>query len=142
MFANLPALVGLLVLFFTSWNMVCLYANYRRAKKIGLHVLVSPANAANPIWQFILAPVVYPWAKWLEWDAIICSVFTWQNEYRYKMHEKYGMVFVVVNPATITVLVADGMGVKNIFADYKSFSKPHKFYRMNMPVKSTFVQSH
>jgi hypothetical protein len=33
-----------------SWHLLCIYSNYKQARRIGLPIIITPINAMNPVW--------------------------------------------------------------------------------------------
>lgn len=123
-----------LALPFIAWNLqraYSLYRNYLAARKLGIPILVTPVGWQDDLW--ILTWYNFRWIKrlpnflswWYEY-----SHFCWSQDFRWKPHEKYGDVFVIVAPGGNEIMVNDPQACYNVQAHYKQWTKPDNMYEI------------
>lgn len=124
-------LIATITLGLCSWSMINLLQNYRKARKIGLPILITPILVHHPIWQLtenfvvpILERIPFGITNFLRY-----SIRGWNFNDRYYLHEKHGGAFIVVSPDVTQVVVADATAAEDIFFRRKDFVKAHNLYK-------------
>lgn len=113
------------------WSTSSLLKNYIKARKLNLPIIISPLNPGNPVWVLFHQRLL-PYLKSSPWDItgfVRYIYFGWSYHDKYRIHEKLGPAFVVVNPSTIELYIADGEVIDSIFSRRKDFPKPLAFYK-------------
>ena len=120
-----------IILGLSSWSMINLLQNYRRARRIGLPILVTPVPTSNPLWQLsedLLAPIL----KRLPFGVADFMHYTkrgWHFDDKYYLHEKYGGSFIIVSPDRVQLIVADAAAAEDVFSRRKDFLKSPALYK-------------
>ncbi|KAK3321511.1 cytochrome P450 [Cercophora scortea] len=99
-----------------------LYRNYRNAKLSGLPVLICPFSPDGFPYLIIKVPLkplleLIPICR----PGIQVSIMGWEHADRYTLHEKYGRVFILVNPARNEMWCADPDTAQLILARRREF---------------------
>lgn len=107
------------------WNIVSFSMNYRRARQIGLPIVMVPLSTFNPIWLLVHKQML-PLLMALPWniDYFRYSYAGWTFADKYQIHERLGPAFVQVNPLQIELCVADAKAASAILTRRKDFPKP------------------
>jgi cytochrome P450 len=115
---------------FCSLIIVNLLQNYRRARKIGLPILITPIPFHNPLWQ-LFEPYLAPLLRSLPFgisSVVHYSRRGWQYDDKYRLHAKHGGAFTVVSPDITQVFLADAGAAEELFSRRKDFVKAHSNY--------------
>jgi len=130
-------MVSLLLLFaipFIGFNLhraYCLYRNYLEARKLGIPIVVIPVGFQDDLW--VLTLDYFTWIKYLPnylswWFDY--SRLAWALQLRYRPHEKYGDVFVIVSPGANEIVVNDPQAGYDVQMHYKQWLKPDPLYEL------------
>lgn len=106
------------VLAFVGWSAAAFVRNLCLARRTGLPVLISPVSRMNFIWVIIQEPV-QPLLKRLPFGLGSFNRFatlTWWFKDRYRLHEEYGKVFLIVSPGALELISADPEVTNQIYA--------------------------
>ena len=85
------------------WSLTGLLQNYRRARKIGPPILVTPIPVRNPVWRLsesYIEPILKRSPFGLT-NFLRYSTRGWTFHDKYYLHAKYGAAFIVVRPDVI-----------------------------------------
>jgi cytochrome P450 len=112
------------------WPILSLLKNYRRARKVGLPILVTPIPFGNPLWQLsesYIAPLfkLFPSniTSFMEY-----STRGWYFDDKYRLHSKYGEAFMIVGPDVTQIVIADTGAAEDVLSRRKDFVKAHSLY--------------
>ena len=124
------------------WSAYSLGINYRRARTIGLPILIQPINPLNPFWV-LLYPKLVPVFRLSRVTAYLiqCSYPGWTFDGKYDVHKELGEVFLVVNPGHVQLCVANAAAAESITTRRKDFPKPIKLYSKACP-STLFGENH
>ncbi|QDS75267.1 hypothetical protein FKW77_000853 [Venturia effusa] len=107
-----------------------LIVNYRKARKIGLPILVSPVAAFNPIWWVLgifLFPVMkrmpHPFSSWAQFGNLF-----WHFEDKHRTADRFGPAWILVTPSDITINLSDAKAGDEYLSRTKHFLKPPIIY--------------
>lgn len=119
------------VLIYLLWLTHALYKNYVKACTLNVPVIISPIAPNNPLWIFI-HQYLKPYLKSSPLDITGFTryiYYGWAYDDKYRTHEKLGPAFVVVNPSTVELYIANGEAIDSIFTRAKDFPKPVALYK-------------
>jgi hypothetical protein len=111
---------------YTLYNAFCLYANYVKASKLGLPLVVVPITPDNPLW-FALQTAFGGALRYVPFELFSFTRHCrtgWEFHDRYKTHDQLGDAWVLVTPARIWLYVANAAAVTDIFGRGKDFTRP------------------
>lgn len=128
---SILALGGVLTAIFLLYQTASLCANYSKARKTGVPVIVSPFSMFNPLWiltQASLAPRSWfiPLMRCLpEPLSLFSRVITndWTRENGHYLHQRLGPAFFVVSPGECMLSCADTVANEEIISKYKVWTK-------------------
>ncbi|OAP61380.1 hypothetical protein AYL99_03583 [Fonsecaea erecta] len=107
-----------------------LLVNYQQARKLGIPIVVIPFSWQDDWWIFL-----YPFFRFLRHVPGVGYIFvfsyhSWAQDERYRPHQTYGDVFVIVSPRKNEIVVNDpGLAVE-LQTQYKSWIKPQPLYEI------------
>ena len=113
------------------WSLTSLLQNYRKAKRVGLPVLVTPITLNNPIW-LLSSSYIEPILKRIPFgltNFVHYSTQAWTFNDKYYLHAKYGAAFIIVSPDVIQVILADAAAAEDVFSRRKAFIKDSATYK-------------
>ena len=128
------------------WTASCVYAlirNYKKARQLGLHVVINFVQPLNPVWALI-SNTFLPLLQKLPFDLDYYFNYTaidWNYRDNYQSHERYGEVFCVVNPKYMEVVVGDAAAIDEIASRRKDFTKPEEFYSRLVDARLALVEN-
>ncbi|PQE22650.1 cytochrome P450 protein [Rutstroemia sp. NJR-2017a BVV2] len=104
----------------------CLGLNYRKARKIGLPLVVLPIDCGNPLWMSVDTTIL-PFFRRLPFrynNFIRFSYRGWEIHDRYRAHQEFGDAFIFVTPGKNWVQVCNVETLTDIFARKTEFIRP------------------
>jgi cytochrome P450 len=107
-----------------------LLTNYKKARKIGLPILVTPVAAFHPIW-WILGPLLFPILRRMPRPFSTWAYYGqpfWHFPDKNKSAEMYGAAWTIVTPTNILVNLHDAEAGNELLSRPKSFLKPPEIY--------------
>lgn len=124
-----------LIAAWSFWSCVALLQNYRKARSIGLPIVIEPISCLNlPCIAFIQfvrgIPALSEVRRIFAYKLMRLSYIGWQFDQGYDIHAKIGPVFTLVTPGSLIVVVADADVAHTIYAKRKDFIKPDQLYRV------------
>ncbi|KAF2993645.1 hypothetical protein E8E14_000795 [Neopestalotiopsis sp. 37M] len=118
-----------LALAYSAWSFVCLEANVRKARALGLPVVRLPIDANNVFW-ILLQPHVWkildrlPF-NWSSYPRFVrYSRRGWYVPARAEAHVYLGPIWALVSPISINVHVADPDAIQDIVTRRGDFQRP------------------
>ncbi|TVY12897.1 Secologanin synthase [Lachnellula arida] len=129
-----PSLLAF-ILPFLGWVLYVLYClalNYKRARKIGLPVVILPIDCGNPLWMSIDTRIL-PFFKRLPFGFRNFTRFNyrgWEIKDRYRAHQALGDAFIFVTPGKIWLQVCNAETIADIFARKGDFTRPTEMLEM------------
>ncbi|KIX96695.1 uncharacterized protein Z520_07414 [Fonsecaea multimorphosa CBS 102226] len=107
-----------------------LVVNYRQARRLGIPVVVIPFSWQDDWWILL-----YPYFRYLRHLPVIGYMFvfsyhSWAQDERYRPHQTYGDVFIVVSPEKNEIVVNDPVAAVELQTQYKSWIKPPPLYEI------------
>jgi hypothetical protein len=125
-------LVGSVLIAYTTWSLVCLEVNYKRASGMGIPLVRLPIDPLNILFQVVESHV------WRVLDALPFKLplptfarYTrraWFFGDKAQSHLRYGPIWALVTPRDIHVQVCDSEANHTIFARRNDFVRPSKMY--------------
>lgn len=108
---------------------VSLTGNIRKAKATGLPYILSPIHELE-LWAWITDPILrWHYRKyllqeqgWPRWARFM--IRDWHYEDKFRAHEEYGPVFLVVTPGGLVCYAADPDVAMSIATQRRTFVKP------------------
>ena len=113
------------------WTLISLLVNYHSARRIGLPIVISPISPLDPLWILSHRRLPLKVLQSLPWGLgtfARCSYMGWSFQDKCAIHQEIGDAFVLVNPGTNEVVVADPKAVHSILGRRKDFIKPAALY--------------
>jgi cytochrome P450 len=114
-----------------SWHLLCIYSNYKQARRIGLPIIITPINAMNPVW-FLTQKWLVPLLQRLPFglgNFVNYSTLAWNYRDKHSLHDQLGDAFTIVGPGENQVIVAEAEAVENITSRRKDFQKSEAMYK-------------
>jgi hypothetical protein len=121
-------LVGLASIY-SIWNFVCLEANVRKARSLGLPIIRLPVDSNNVFWV-LLQPYVWKVLDSLPINGLSYPPFVrfsrrgWYIADRANAHLQLGPIWALVTPVSINVHVADPDAIQDIVTRRGDFQRP------------------
>jgi cytochrome P450 len=115
---------------FLCYPLVKILQNYINARKVGLPILITPFAYLNPV-SALTEPYLGPLLKLIPFGLtkfMDYSTRAWYFTDRYRLHARYGPVFLIVSPGPTRLIVADASATDDILARRKDFVKPKAIY--------------
>lgn len=118
------------------WSFVRLEANVHKARALRVPVVRIPFGGDNHIW-LILQPLL--WAildctpiRWTSYpDFIRFSRRNWHFLEKSKPTERFGTVWALVSPTSISLHFSDPNDIEEIYSRWRSFVRPvHKYRKL------------
>ena len=115
---------------FVAIRSYALIANYLKARKLGIPIIVIPLSWQDSGW-IIIHPHVQRFRNisWLR-KTLTFSYFSWAQDDRHLPHQEYGDVFAVVSPGTTEIVVNDPTMAVEVQSQYKKWLKPGPVYEI------------
>lgn len=135
--ALIPAMFLSLVfstaLIYGGWTLVCLEANVRKARALGVPVVRTPFDVNNQLWV-VVQPLVWkllscipiPWSSYP--DIVRFSHRNWQFLEKSSTSERYGPVWALVCPGGIHLHFTDAVAIEDMFSRWREFVRPVQKY--------------
>ncbi|KAH3960594.1 hypothetical protein HBI04_173500 [Parastagonospora nodorum] len=125
MFLTLALSLAALPVTLTVWSAISLNANIRKARGIGLPILVRWTTPTNPLWMAFGSNIVRL-ARRLgiateNFDRFY--LFGWEANERYQVHAELGDAFTLVAPGGYWVYVADPKAVWDVLKRPRDFGR-------------------
>ncbi|KAH5554513.1 hypothetical protein HBI25_159500 [Parastagonospora nodorum] len=125
MFLTLALSLAALPVTLTIWSAISLNANIRKARGIGLLILVRWTTPTNPLWMAFGSNIVRL-ARRLgiateNFDRFY--LFGWEANERYQVHAELGDAFTLVAPGGYWVYVADPKAVWDVLKRPRDFGR-------------------
>ncbi|KAH5186168.1 hypothetical protein HBI81_178390 [Parastagonospora nodorum] len=125
MFLTLALSLAALPVTLTIWSAISLNANIRKARGIGLPILVRWTTPTNPLWMAFGSNIVRL-ARRLgiateNFDRFY--LFGWEANERYQVHAELGDAFTLVAPGGYWVYVADPKAVWDVLKRPRDFGR-------------------
>ncbi|KIW27557.1 uncharacterized protein PV07_07285 [Cladophialophora immunda] len=107
-----------------------LVVNYLQARKLGIPMVILPFSWHDDLWI-----IIYPWFRRLRdlpgiGHIFVFSYHSWAQDERYRPHQTYGDVFVIVAPTKNEIVVNDPVVAVELQTQYKSWIKPQPLYEI------------
>ena len=123
----LPLLLCLAIpVLWTLYNAFCLAANYSKASKLGIPIIVGFVSPEAPVWiafQLAFGRVL----DLLRFDAFALTRHCrlgWEYRERYRTYEQLGDAFVHVTPARNWLYVGEPRAVASVLGRHREFAHP------------------
>ena len=125
----MPQFLSVIALLFGGWilyNASCLFANYRKALKLGLPCVLIPISPDNQIW--IAAQTAF--GKILCYFPFTSTSFTkhirlgWEFHDRYETHVRLGDAWILVTPNRNWFHVSEADAIYDIQNRGREFKRP------------------
>ncbi|CAH0038150.1 unnamed protein product [Clonostachys solani] len=127
---------------YSIWSFVCLEANVRKARALGLPVARLPVDANNVFW-ILLQPHFYSLLdrlpiRWLSYPSFVrFSRRGWYFAERANAHLELGPIWALVSPVSINIHVADPDAIQDIVTRRGDFQRPTAELKLYGPCIST-----
>ncbi|KAK8078603.1 cytochrome P450 [Apiospora saccharicola] len=124
-----------LVLSYIGWTLICLEANVRKARRLGVPVQRLPVDVHNLLW-IIIQPHIWkvldslpiPWASYP--TCIRYARRGWYVPAKAEAHVRMGPVWALVTPVMIDVHVADPDAILDMVTRRGDFQRPHANFKL------------
>lgn len=119
-----------LSLLITGYRAVQLAKNYISARRLGLPIIIVPANWQDPLWV-VIAPLFsflrhVPGFSWYQY-----SYLGYHMHVRHAPFTKVGAkAFAIVSPGVLEIVTCDGSVCAEIGGRYKKWDKPLNLYNL------------
>ncbi|ORY06229.1 putative cytochrome P450 monooxygenase [Clohesyomyces aquaticus] len=128
----IPLILLTLVLLYTSWSVICLELNYRRAKSMGIPLIRMPVDPLNIPLQ-VVEPHIFRIVDFFRIPlpkACMMMRRGWHFGVKAQFHEEMGPIWAFVTPRDIHVQVCDTAALHNVFGRRGDFVRPREFYQL------------
>lgn len=107
------------------YNILCLFANYRRASQLGVPRVCTLISPDNPLWIALQTsfPSIVDAFHLENISFLRHSRFGWEFRDRYKTHQRLGDAWVLVTPNRNWLHVVDAQAISDVFARYRDFGR-------------------
>lgn len=126
---SFTAIVFVLGLIFVLYKSIRLLRNVQIAKSTGLPYTISPflefeifTLITTPVLRYFCAEYLEKGNGWPKWARFMIQ--RWQYEDKYRAHEEFGDVFLVVSPYGLICYTADAAMAMDICTRRNQFTKP------------------
>ena len=121
-------LITLLILVPVTWflyNILCLFANYRRASQLRVPRVCTLISPDNPLWIALQTsfPSIVDAFRLESISFLRRSRFGWEFRDRYKTHQRLGDAWVLVTPNRNWLHVVDAHAISDVFGRYRDFGR-------------------
>lgn len=97
---SFSVIVGISVLW-AVWYLQALASNYRKARRTGFPIYISPVNQDNFLWLIFSVPLRPLFSRFLPafaFDRIEVAIYGWEHLLRNSVQERLGATFLLVTP--------------------------------------------
>ncbi|KAJ9604023.1 hypothetical protein H2200_011546 [Cladophialophora chaetospira] len=118
------------ILAITAARIYALAVNYRKARKLGIPIVVVPVSWQDAFW--VLAhPHLRRFRKVPGLRNIInFGHHSWAQDDRYRPHQEHGDIFAIVSPGTTEIAVNDPTLAVDVQSHWRTWQKPPPVYEI------------
>ena len=123
--------IGSVLVAWSVWMLSSFVKNYKKAQRIGLPMVLSPATPLNPFW--IICYRVFPGVLSLRYLPfgfrwVRCTFMGWTFSDKHALHDELGDLFLIISPGAIELIVANPDTAHAVLTQRKDFTKPSVMY--------------
>ncbi len=130
----LELLLGPLLLY-TLWSLYSLQSNIRKARTMGVPIIIIPVDSMNLAWTItqpwvwaLLDRLPFEWTSHPDWVRFSRRGYHFPE--KANVHVRLGPVFALVTPGDIYLRVADPEAARDMFSRRRDFLRPTKEYEI------------
>ncbi|KAE8152066.1 cytochrome P450 monooxygenase [Aspergillus avenaceus] len=121
--------LGVIYLLYNTWP---LYRNWKRARRLGMPVIVSPVTTGSLLWLVVVYSIrhgsIPTYLHRLPYVRVMR--ISWSVQEKQAVHKELGKLFIRVTPTDCELFVADRVLAKQILQRRDDFQKPRQMMEM------------
>jgi cytochrome P450 len=109
---------------FAIWTLVCLFQNYTIANSMGLPITIRFITTGGPLWMLFSYPVIQI-LSYLPFTSSFITLYRrgWEARSRYRNHEQFGDLFIIVTPGGNWLKVCNAVLANDILKRKDEFGR-------------------
>ncbi|KAI1736050.1 cytochrome P450 [Xylaria scruposa] len=120
------------VLAWTIYSWICLWQNYKSARKLGIPLRILPISHGNPFWMIIDRKIVQ-YVRKLPFGDCSFTRYNWRGwevNDRCRSHLEMGDVYMQVTPGKNWLYLCDPDSLLDVFRRRSDFPRPLEIYEL------------